>query len=71
MSAGKNMKWAMLKRQGNYKESISGSVNQLVWPPGIRSTVNGGPHPARLGRGLHHETNSPHTQADHPQAQNG
>ena len=38
--------------------------------PGFRSSVNESPHPARLGRGLHHETNPPHTRADHPQAQN-
>ena len=38
--------------------------------PGFRSRVNESPHPARLGRGLHHETNPPHTRADHPQAQN-
>ena len=25
--------------------------------PGSRSTVNESPHPARLGRGRHHETN--------------
>jgi len=37
--------------------------------PGNRSTVNESPHPARLGRGLHHETNPPHSRADHPQAQ--
>jgi len=37
--------------------------------PGSRSTVNESPHPARLGRGLHHETNPPHSRADHPQAQ--
>jgi len=27
--------------------------------PGIWSRVNESPHPARLGRGLHHETNPP------------
>ncbi|QEY33394.1 transposase [Synechococcus sp. RSCCF101] len=37
--------------------------------PGNRSRVNESPQPARLGRGLHHETNPPHTRADHPQAQ--
>jgi len=37
--------------------------------PGSRSTVIESPHPARLGRGLHHETNPPHSRADHPQAQ--
>ena len=39
--------------------------------PGNQSGVNESPHPARLGRGLHHETNPSHTRADHPQAQNG
>ena len=29
--------------------------------PGSRSTVNESPHPAKLGRGLHHETNPPHS----------
>jgi len=29
--------------------------------------VNETPHPARLGRGLHHETHQAHTQTDHPQ----
>ena len=38
--------------------------------PGNRSTMDESPHPARLGRGLHHERNPPHTRADHPQAQN-
>jgi hypothetical protein len=37
--------------------------------PGNQSTVNESPHPARLGRGLHHETNPPHTRADHQKAQ--
>jgi len=37
--------------------------------PGNRSTVNESPHPARLGRGLHHEKKPPHTRADDPQAQ--
>ena len=31
--------------------------------------MNERPHLARVGRGLHHETNPPHTRADHPQAQ--
>jgi hypothetical protein len=39
--------------------------------PRNRSRVNESSHPARLGRGLHHETNPSHTRADHPQAQNG
>ena len=39
--------------------------------PGDRSRVNESPHPARLGRGLHHETNQALSGADHPQAQNG
>jgi hypothetical protein len=34
-------------------------------------TVNESPHPARLGRGLHHETNYPHTLANQLQAQSG
>jgi len=32
--------------------------------------VNESPHPARLGRGLHHETHQAHGGADHPQAEN-
>ena len=36
--------------------------------PGNRSKVNESPHPARLGRGLQHETNLTHSRADHPQA---
>jgi hypothetical protein len=36
-----------------------------------RSRVNERPHPARLGRGLHHETDQALSGADHPQAQNG
>jgi len=32
--------------------------------------VNESPHPARLGRGLDHETHQEYTLADHPQAQN-
>ncbi len=31
--------------------------------------MNESPHPARLGRGLHHETNPSHTRPGHPQAQ--
>jgi putative transposase len=31
--------------------------------------VNESPHPARLGRGPHHETHQAHSGADHPQAQ--
>lgn len=38
--------------------------------PDNRSKVNESPHPARLGRGLHHETHQAHSGADHPQAQN-
>ncbi|MCP9792805.1 hypothetical protein KBZ20_13645, partial [Vulcanococcus limneticus Candia 3F8] len=38
--------------------------------PGNRSRVNESPHPARLGRGLDHETHQAHSRADHPQAQN-
>jgi len=37
--------------------------------PGNRSRVNESPHPARLGRGLDHETDQAHGGADHPQAQ--
>jgi len=37
--------------------------------PGDRSRVNESPHPARLGRGLHHETHKANSGADHPQAQ--
>jgi hypothetical protein len=44
---------------------------ELEVAAGNRSSVNESPHPARLGRGLHHETQPPHTRADHPQAQNG
>ena len=36
--------------------------------PGNRSRVNESPQPARLGRGLHHETHQAHSGADHPQA---
>ncbi len=32
--------------------------------------MNESPHPARLGRGLDHETHQAHSGADHPQAQN-
>ena len=32
--------------------------------PGNRSRVNESLHPARLGRGLHHETNQAHSGAD-------
>jgi hypothetical protein len=39
--------------------------------PGDRSRVNESSHPARLGRGLEHETHLAHSRADHPQAQNG
>ena len=38
--------------------------------PGDRSRVNESPYPARLGRGLHHETHQAHGGADHPQAEN-
>ncbi|QNG26574.1 transposase [Synechococcus sp. HK01-R] len=44
--------------------------NAIDVAPGNWSRVNESPHPARLGRGLHHETHPPHTRADHPQAQN-
>ena len=37
--------------------------------PSDRSRVNESPLPARLGRGLHHETHPPHSRANHPQAQ--
>ena len=37
--------------------------------PGIRTGVNESPQPARLGRGLDHETHQAHSRADHPQAQ--
>ena len=37
--------------------------------PGSRSRVNESPHPARLGRGLDHETHQAHGGANHPQAQ--
>ena len=36
--------------------------------PGDRSRVNESPHPARLGRGLDHETHKAHSRADHPQS---
>jgi len=36
--------------------------------PGNRSRVNESLHPARLGRGHHHETHQAHSGADHPQA---
>ena len=36
--------------------------------PGNRSRVNESPHPAKLSRGLDHETHQAHTSADHPQA---
>jgi len=38
--------------------------------PGDRTRVNESPHPARLGRGLHHETHQAYGGADHPQAEN-
>ncbi len=38
--------------------------------PVDRSRVNESPHPARLGRGLVHETHQAYSRADHPQAQN-
>ena len=37
---------------------------------GDRSRVNESPHPARLGRGLHHERHQAHSGADHPQTKN-
>ena len=39
--------------------------------PRNESMVNESPHPAKLGRGLDHETHQAHTRADHPQAQDG
>jgi hypothetical protein len=35
-----------------------------------RSRVTERPHPARVGRGLHHATHQAHRRAEHPQAQN-
>ncbi|SBO43937.1 protein of unknown function [Cyanobium sp. NIES-981] len=37
--------------------------------PNSRSRLNESLQPARLGRGLHHETHQAHSGADHPQAQ--
>jgi hypothetical protein len=44
--------------------------NHLDVDPEDRSRVNESPHPARLGRGLDHETHQANSGADHPQAQN-
>jgi len=41
----------------------------MTWTPSW-SRVNESPHPARLGQGLHHETNQAYGAADHPPAQN-
>jgi hypothetical protein len=46
--------------------ALQGRTPDVV--PGNQSTVNESPHQARLGRGLHHETNPPHALGDHPQA---
>ena len=51
---------ARLEVRWRYRSSVA---------TGSKYTVNEKPHPARLGRVLHHETNPPHTRADHPQAQ--
>ena len=42
---------------------------QIDVAPGNWSRVNESPHPARLGRGLHHETHPRHARADDPQTQ--
>jgi hypothetical protein len=42
----------------------------MTWTPVDQPWVNESPHPARLGRGLDHETHQAHSRTDHPQAQN-
>ena len=49
-------------------QGLTGFVDEADVAPGRRSTVNESPPPARLGRGLHHETHPPHSRADHLQA---